>query len=528
MALEPIYRSVAYLALGIFKLRDVKVTVLGENNVPAQGGAVVVSNHSGYLDFMFAEYPFLKFNRFLRFMAKKEIFEKPVAGWVMRKLRHIPVDRIDGEKSYCMAVDLLKEGELVGIFPEATISRSFEIKSIRNGAIRMAAEAGVPVMNVMIFGSQRVWTKGKKNNLTSKHLPVYIYVGRPWYPTASSPEVLEQETENLRSTMQHDLSLLWDQYQKDLGAFPKGAFWVPKRFGGSAPSYEEAEAQDKVVDAERHRVRRLNKELDELTKGLKDFCVKVGQQGKDIALRIAPKTTGEADAATAAATAADGGSDGAVTAASHSNNVAELQESLRKVVREVQHNASDGLTEGLDRIKAASERLRVGVAELPDIRETSTYQTFEDSLVALVSKARQIGDALPVRVRSHVKAMPTALFLAQDGVLDCDLPEDTLTRLQEFPGKLYAVCDFAIPHPLKNATIVTHAEAGELVDENSVVFGSSLGDNELMEAAGLGVAVGDAAWPTLKVADWVTAPAADNGIADVLARIEAALDEVES
>ncbi len=527
MALEPIYRTVAYLTLGLFKLRDVQVTVLGEENVPTSGGAVVVSNHTGYLDFIFTEYPFLKFNRFVRFMAKKEVFDKPLLGWFMRRLRHIPVDRIDGEHSYQMAVELLKEGELVGIFPEATISRSFEIKSIRNGAIRMAAEAGVPVMNVIIFGSQRVWTKGHKSNLTSKHLPVYIYVGRPWYPTASSPQVLEQETENLRSTMQHDVSVLWDYYQKDHGAFPEGAFWVPQRFGGSAPSYEEAEAQDKVVAAERHRVRRLNKDLDELTKSLKDFCVKVGQQGKDIALRIAPGTSGDSADSGAASSSTNNPASSSENSAgsSNANNIAELQESLRKVVREVQRNASEGLTEGLDRIKAASDSLRMGIAELPDIRETSAYQTVEDSLVALVSKARQIGDALPVRVRSHVKTMPTAIFLAQDGVLDCDLPEETLNRLDQYPGKLYAVCDFAIPHPLKKATVINHAEAKKLVNETSLVFGSSMRDNELMEAAGLGVAVGDAAWPTLKVADWVTAPASDNGIADVLARIEAALDE---
>ena len=64
----------------------------------------------------------------------------------MRGMKHIPVDRTAGAASYAAAVDALRAGEIVGVFPEATISRSFELKEFKTGAARMAAEAGVPIL----------------------------------------------------------------------------------------------------------------------------------------------------------------------------------------------------------------------------------------------------------------------------------------------------------------------------------------------------------------------------------------------
>ncbi|PRC58069.1 1-acyl-sn-glycerol-3-phosphate acyltransferase, partial [Mycobacterium sp. ITM-2017-0098] len=71
----------------------------------------------------------------------------------------IPVDRKAGAGAYAAAVESLRRGEIVGVYPEATISRSFELKEFKTGAVRMAKEAQVPIVPVIVWGAQRLWTK---------------------------------------------------------------------------------------------------------------------------------------------------------------------------------------------------------------------------------------------------------------------------------------------------------------------------------------------------------------------------------
>ena len=158
--MEPVYSSVIGFARGLFALQGLKFTILGDDNVPRTGGAVMVVNHTGYFDFAYAGLAAQRSDRLVRFMAKDGVFSHSVSGPLMRGMKHIPVDRTAGAASYAAAVDALKAGEIVGVFPEATISRSFELKEFKTGAARMAAEAGVPILPVVIWGSQRVWTKG--------------------------------------------------------------------------------------------------------------------------------------------------------------------------------------------------------------------------------------------------------------------------------------------------------------------------------------------------------------------------------
>ena len=92
-------------------------------------------------------------------MAKREVFDHSVGGPVMRSMHHISVDRADGGASLDEALRYLQAGEVVGIFPEATISRSFEVKELKTGATRIAAQAGVPLVPVVLWGTQRMMTK---------------------------------------------------------------------------------------------------------------------------------------------------------------------------------------------------------------------------------------------------------------------------------------------------------------------------------------------------------------------------------
>ena len=130
--------------------------------------------------------------RLVRFMAKKEVFDHPVGGPVMRSMHHIAVDRGDGAGSLDEALRYLEDGEVVGIFPEATISRSFEVKELKTGAARIAAEAGVPLVPVALWGTQRLMTKDHPRDF-SRGKTIGIRVGEPMHPTGDDPaaETLE-------------------------------------------------------------------------------------------------------------------------------------------------------------------------------------------------------------------------------------------------------------------------------------------------------------------------------------------------
>ncbi|MBC2641400.1 MULTISPECIES: 1-acyl-sn-glycerol-3-phosphate acyltransferase [unclassified Rhodococcus (in: high G+C Gram-positive bacteria)] len=238
--MEPVYRTVIGIARTVFALEGLKFTVKGDRHIPATGGAVIAINHTGYMDFTYAGLPARRVKRYVRFMAKKEVFDNKISGPIMRALKHIPVDRAAGADSYKAAVDFLRRGELVGVYPEATISRSFEIKDFKSGAARMAIEAGVPIVPVVIWGAQRVWTKGFPKRLGRTNTPISIAVGEPIQPFGPASEL----TEKLHATMKTMLADLQQGYEH-----PAGEYWVPARLGGSAPTLDEANKMD-AADAE--------------------------------------------------------------------------------------------------------------------------------------------------------------------------------------------------------------------------------------------------------------------------------------
>jgi 1-acyl-sn-glycerol-3-phosphate acyltransferase len=212
--------------------------VTGVENLPAADGAVVAINHTSYFDFTFAGLPAYQqgLGRKVRFMAKQEVFDHKITGPIMRGCRHIPVDRNNGGPAFDAAVEMLKAGELVGVYPEATISRSFEIKELKGGAARMAIAAGVPIVPHIVWGAQRIWTKDHPKKLFHPKVPIAVAVGEPIQPTLRAPEL----TMLLHSRMQHLLQRVQDAY----GPHPAGEFWVPHRLGGGAPSLAEAARLD--------------------------------------------------------------------------------------------------------------------------------------------------------------------------------------------------------------------------------------------------------------------------------------------
>ena len=218
-------------AIKIFwRYLGLRFTFSGESYIPRKGGAILAINHVGYLDFALAGTAALPAKRYVRFMAKKEIFDNRLAGPLMRGMHHICVDRGNGSASFVAALSALRDGEIIGIFPEGTISTSFEIKELKTGAIRLAQGADVPIIPTIVWGSQRIWTKGVKRDLRPKRVPIHVAFGEPLH--ISKEEEIEVGERKLREILVSMLHAVQSQYPDS----HEGQRWAPARLGGTAPA----------------------------------------------------------------------------------------------------------------------------------------------------------------------------------------------------------------------------------------------------------------------------------------------------
>lgn len=236
---ELVYPPVIATARAWFKALDLRFDIQGTEHVPRRGGALLVSNHISYLDFIFTGLAALPSKRLVRFMAKESVFRHKVSGPLMRAMKHIPVDRSQGEDAYKHALRALDSGEVVGVFPEATISRSFTLKDFKSGAARLAQEARVPLVPVALWGTQRLWTKGHKRDFGRNHFPVGIRVGEPLH--AAPEESAAGLTSRVRARIQELLEAAQHAYPGTPDG-PDDKWWLPAHMGGTAPTPAEARA----------------------------------------------------------------------------------------------------------------------------------------------------------------------------------------------------------------------------------------------------------------------------------------------
>lgn len=240
---DPTYRPIISVAKGVFGALGIRFDIVGVDNIPATGGALLAINHTSFLDFALAGLPAdRRGKRLVRFMAKDSIFSHPIAGPLMKGMRHIPVDREHGSQSFRDAVNYLKAGELVGIFPEATMSRAMDIKEIKSGAVRIAIAANVPLIPMCVFGGARILSYGHKD--FSRGTTVAITVGEAMHPKRGDDT--DELTEQLRTRMRELLDQTVARYP-----YEGSPWWVPVRLGGSAPTLEQAEELDRQARAAR-------------------------------------------------------------------------------------------------------------------------------------------------------------------------------------------------------------------------------------------------------------------------------------
>jgi 1-acyl-sn-glycerol-3-phosphate acyltransferase len=230
-SVENTYRALVILAKSLVLATGTRITYSGLDNIPDHGGAVIGINHTSYVDWLAAAMAIQRRHRRIRFMIKAEMQQVKVVNFLIKRTKTIPVNRSSGAGAYALAVQRLREGELVGVYPEATISRSFELKEFKSGAARMAAEADVPIIPIIVWGAQRIWTKDHPRQLGRKKVPVRVRVGAPLHAGAD----IAGTNAALRESMTTILHELQERYPR-----PPGAYWVPRRLGGGAPTLAEA------------------------------------------------------------------------------------------------------------------------------------------------------------------------------------------------------------------------------------------------------------------------------------------------
>jgi 1-acyl-sn-glycerol-3-phosphate acyltransferase len=245
---EPIYRVLEVTAKAVTKALGSQITYQGLHHIPATGGAVVAINHTSYVDWVPAALAVHRRGRRIRYMIKAEMQRVRVVNFLIRHTKTIPVNRAAGADAYANAVEMLRAGEVVGMMPEATISRSFELKEFKTGSARMALEAQVPIVPLIVWGAQRIWTKDHARNLRRRKIPITVAVG-----PALSPS---QDVDDLEAELRENMTALLHQVQEAY-PHPEGAYWVPRRLGGSAPTLREATVLDEAERARRRTSQHL-------------------------------------------------------------------------------------------------------------------------------------------------------------------------------------------------------------------------------------------------------------------------------
>ncbi len=208
--------------------------------------------HFGYLEFGLVGWVIWRDSRRpIRFLATKSAFERPIVGAILRSAGQIPVELHGAADAYAAAEAALQSGELIGIFPEAGVDASFTVRALKTGAVRLAQEAGAPLIPIAVWGGQRLLTKRHRIPFRSRfRLPLSFAFGSA-VPTDEEAHVA---TVHLRERLQELLAGLQATYPDD----GIGQWWQPRHLGGTAPTPDEAVAADAQAAAARDARRKAS------------------------------------------------------------------------------------------------------------------------------------------------------------------------------------------------------------------------------------------------------------------------------
>lgn len=182
-----------------------RIRYRGEEHVPAEGGLVIAANHQTYID------PFwigARVRRPLRYLAWNEAFGWPLAGRALELLGAWPIVLDRGNPTaHRRSLRWLRGGGAVMIFPEG--QRAYadgEVSRFKAGAVRLALEAGVPVLPVTVRGGERVWPRGRRVPRAGRVEIIFHPALRPApLPGEDARQCVQRETAALASVIKSAL-----------------------------------------------------------------------------------------------------------------------------------------------------------------------------------------------------------------------------------------------------------------------------------------------------------------------------------
>ena len=173
----------------------------GAEYIPRTGPALIVANHISHADPLTLAHFVYDAGRWPQFLVKASVFKVPVVGWLLSRVRQIPVQRgtADAGRALDAAMDVVKAGDAIIIYPEGTTSKEPDLWPMRGktGAARLALATGIPVVPVVSWGAQQIFDPRTKKKRFRPRTPVTVVAGPPidlskWAGSAPTSPVLAE------------------------------------------------------------------------------------------------------------------------------------------------------------------------------------------------------------------------------------------------------------------------------------------------------------------------------------------------
>lgn len=153
-----------------------RCSIFGRENAPSKGPFIFVSNHASYIDPLVLGTS-LPCAKWFSYVAKKDLFEKPLVGWYLRQIHALPLDREGDVAAVRIVIKLLKSGKSIVLFPEGTRSKEVGLRPAKPGVGFIIAKAKVPVLPAYIEGSYEAMPSGKES--VKKGSRINVFIGKP-------------------------------------------------------------------------------------------------------------------------------------------------------------------------------------------------------------------------------------------------------------------------------------------------------------------------------------------------------------